>query len=51
MICWYDEQGNRYFTDAEQAQQERSRVEQLAQYLHSLGVDKNNLHRQRRDRI
>jgi Uma2 family endonuclease len=49
-LCWYDERGNRYLTDAEQAQQERSRAEQerqraeqLAQYLRSLGVDPNNL--------
>ncbi|WP_335228007.1 hypothetical protein [Nostoc sp.] len=45
-LYWYDQQGKRYFTDAEQAQQERSRAEQerqraeqLAQYLRFLGID------------
>ncbi|WP_373528281.1 hypothetical protein [Nostoc sp.] len=42
-LCWYDQQGNRYLTDGEQAQQQRQRAEQLAQYLRSLGVDPNNL--------
>jgi len=42
-LSWYDQQGNRYLTDAEQVQQERERTEQLAQYLRSLGVDPDNL--------
>ncbi|ARV62966.1 hypothetical protein BZZ01_10690 [Nostocales cyanobacterium HT-58-2] len=42
-LSWYDQQGNRYLTDAEQVQQERERAEQLAQYLRSLGVDPDNI--------
>jgi hypothetical protein len=33
----------RYLTPEEQAQQERLRAEQLAQYLRSLGIDPDNL--------
>ena len=43
LLSWYDERRNRYLTSDEQAQQERTRAEQLAQYLRSLGIDPNNL--------
>ncbi|NJL10795.1 MAG: Uma2 family endonuclease [Calothrix sp. SM1_7_51] len=56
-LSWYDQQGNRYLTSEEIAQQEREkaqlekqraeyeqkRAEQLAQYLRSLGIDPDNL--------
>ncbi len=37
------EQGDRYLTPEEQAQQERTRAEELAQYLRSRGIDPDNL--------
>ncbi|MDZ8051599.1 MAG: hypothetical protein RMX68_006295 [Aulosira sp. ZfuVER01] len=37
------EKGDRYLTPEEQAQQERERAEQLAQYLRSLGINPDNL--------
>ena len=50
LLCWYDEQGNRYLTADEnafyqqqRAEQERQRAEKLAQYLRSIGVDPDNL--------
>ncbi|QIR38666.1 hypothetical protein HCG51_19510 [Tolypothrix sp. PCC 7910] len=43
LLSWYDEKGDRYLTPEEQAQQERQRAEQLAQYLRSIGVDPDNL--------
>jgi Uma2 family endonuclease len=43
ILSWYNEQGNRYFTTEEIAQQERKRAEKLAQYLRSLGIDPDNL--------
>lgn len=50
LLSWYDQQGDRYLTPEEQAQQERlraeqerQRAEQLAQYLRSLGIDPDNL--------
>ena len=50
ILSWYDEQGNRYLTADEIAQQEsrraqteQNRAEQLAQYLRSLGIDTDNL--------
>ena len=43
LLSWYDEHRNRYLRSDEQAQQERTRAEQLAQYLRSLGIDPNNL--------
>ncbi|MCC5616334.1 Uma2 family endonuclease [Nostoc sp. CHAB 5836] len=43
LLSWYDKQGDRYLTSEEQAQQERLRAEQLAQYLRSLGIDPDNL--------
>lgn len=43
LLSWYDERGTRYLTSEEQAEQERIRAEQLAQYLRSLGIDPDNL--------
>jgi Uma2 family endonuclease len=43
ILAWYDEHGKRYLTSEEQVQQERQRVEQLAQHLRSLGIDPDNL--------
>ena len=43
LLSWYDKSGNRYLTSDEQAQQERTRAEHLAQYLRSIGIDPNNL--------
>lgn len=43
ILSWYDEQGNRYLTPDEIAQQEKQIAEQLAQYLRSIGVDPDNL--------
>lgn len=43
LLSWYNRQGDRYLTAEEQVQQERTRAEQLAQYLRSLGIDPDNL--------
>jgi Uma2 family endonuclease len=43
LLSWYNERGDRYLTAEEQVQQERSRAEQLATYLRSLGIDPDNL--------
>lgn len=43
LLSWYNQRGDRYLTAEEQAQQERSRAEQLADYLRSLGIDPDNL--------
>ncbi|MBH8565464.1 Uma2 family endonuclease [Nostoc sp. CENA67] len=43
LLAWYNQQGDRYLMPEEQAQQERTRAEQLAQYLRSLGIDPDNL--------
>jgi Uma2 family endonuclease len=50
LLSWYDQQGDRYLSAEEQAQQERQRAEQerqraekLAQYLRSRGIDPDNL--------
>lgn len=43
LLYWYDQQSNRYLTAEEQAQQERTRAEKLAQYLRALGVDPDDL--------
>ncbi len=43
LLSWYNEQGKRYLTAEEQAQQERLRAEKLAQYLRLLGIDPDNL--------
>ena len=42
-LSWYDQQGNRYLTAEEKAEQEKQRAEHLAQYLRSLGIDPDNL--------
>ncbi|MBD0301958.1 MAG: Uma2 family endonuclease [Tolypothrix sp. T3-bin4] len=43
LLSWYNQRGDRYLTAEEQAQQERTRAEQLADYLRSLGIDPDNL--------
>ncbi|MUG97667.1 hypothetical protein F7734_37290 [Scytonema sp. UIC 10036] len=50
LLFWYNEQGDRYLTAEElaqqeqlRAQQEQLRAEKLAQYLRSLGIDPDNL--------
>jgi len=43
LLSWYNQRGDRYLSAEEQAQQERSRAEQLADYLRSLGIDPDNL--------
>ncbi len=43
LLSWYNQRGDRYLTAEEQAQIERSRAEQLADYLRSLGIDPDNL--------
>jgi Uma2 family endonuclease len=40
VLSWFDRNGNRYLSEAEQ---ERVRVEYLAKYLRSLGIDPDNL--------
>ncbi|MBW4562344.1 MAG: Uma2 family endonuclease [Mojavia pulchra JT2-VF2] len=42
-LSWYDDQGDRYFTAEERAEQENIRAEKLAEYLHSLGIDPDYL--------
>lgn len=42
LLSWYDQQGTCYLTVEEQAQQQ-TRAERLAQHLHSLGIDPDNL--------
>ena len=49
-MYWYDEQGQRYLTPAEQIKQEtqraqlaEQRAQQLAERLRALGIDPDNL--------
>ncbi len=42
-LGWFDQQGDRYLTPAERAEQEQQRAERLADYLRSLGLDPDNL--------
>jgi Uma2 family endonuclease len=43
LLSWYDEQGDRYFTAEERAEQENIRAEKLADYLRYLGIDPDYL--------
>ncbi len=42
-LSWYDDQGDRYFTAEERAEQENIRAEKLAEYVRSLGIDPDYL--------
>jgi len=42
-LFWYDENGNRFPTPSEKAEQERQRAEHLAKLLRDMGVDPSKL--------